>query len=532
MSSSCRVAAAQSALFDWYGSGQPDFLGRSPTIVGDTNADGYADIAAGNGEYVMLFSGQSGLPLHTFYEAGQTSYGFNVFDVGDVNADGVADLAAGDPNWGLGSAGAVFVYSGADYSKLHALFGDSNGDNMGTAVAGCGDVDGDGFGDIIVGVYKDALASVVQGSTRVFSGRTGAELHRFWGDAVPLQGSGYAVAGVGDVNSDGIPDIMYGSWTGKYARVRSGKDGTQIGGASGGSVTFGQSMTGPADVDADGVPDLVVGEYCFSQAQLPSSCDGAVHFHSGSSGARIATIVDNVVLGEFGRLLDVAGDVNGDGHDDVIVGAPAIATITSGAPQPGKLCVVSGATHGFLHAVEGVAPGDGFGSGVAGGGDVNGDGALDFVAYSPGDDTLGDGWGRLTAISSVPLTLVAAPHAIPAATGGTQLLRLSASSTHAGAFYLLLGSVSGSKPGVAVDSLLFPLNVDPYLMYTLSNPNSPPLSGSLGLLSQTGTALATFSWPGPVPSALLGMTGHHAYVLLGAGAVTLTSNAVPVSFVP
>ena len=124
------------------------------------------------------------------------------------------------------------------------------------------------------------------------------------------------------------------------------------------------------------------------------------------------------------------------------------------------------------------------------------------------------------------------------ASGGTQTITLSAGASHALDLYFLFGSLSGTQPGLPVDGLTLPLNLDPYFLHTATYPNSPPLTGSFGVLSPAlpgpgGKATATFTLPPNLDPLLVGQTVHHAFVVLdwGTGVVTLTSNAVAVDLV-
>jgi len=121
------------------------------------------------------------LPLFTFEADSEfESFGSSVSGVGDVNGDGVADLIVGAPfsdNNGLGS-GSARVFSGADGSILYNFFGDSSGDEFGTSVSGAGDVNGDGFADLIVGApFGDGNNGFDTGGVRVFSGADGSILY-------------------------------------------------------------------------------------------------------------------------------------------------------------------------------------------------------------------------------------------------------------------------------------------------------------------------------------------------------------------
>ncbi len=201
---------------------------------------------------------------------------------------------------------------------LFTIDGDSFGAQLGKWVSGAGDVNGDGFADVIVGV-PDELNSGV-GSARVISGSDGGVLYEFVGDAAGDL-FGFTVSGAGDVNGDGVPDLLasaptkdnssppYGS-----ARVFSGSDGSVLHTFVGDPTTdfFGRSASGAGDVNGDGFADLIVGIPPSDSVRVFSGADGSVLYSfSGDSAGDL-----------FGRVVSGAGDVNKDGFDDLIVSAP------------------------------------------------------------------------------------------------------------------------------------------------------------------------------------------------------------------
>lgn len=148
------------------------------------------------------------------------------------------------------------------------------------------------------------------------------------------------------------------------------------------------------------------------------------------------------------------------------------------------------------------------------GGDIDGDGQLDDCVAPP---------------------LMADVYELSVAAGGTQTFSLTASVSSG--IYLLLGTASGTSPGVPSGGLVVPLNIDSYLLHTALAPNTPPLTGSLGFLMPSGgqgVATASFTLPPSFDPALVGLTLHHAYVTLGflSGQITSVSNAVPLDLLP
>lgn len=122
--------------------------------------------------------------------------------------------------------------------------------------------------------------------------------------------------------------------------------------------------------------------------------------------------------------------------------------------------------------------------------------------------------------------------------GGSQELGIDADPAHNLDFYLVLGSASGTSPGVPVDGLTVPLVPDAYLLFTAANPNTPPLFNTVGFLDSSGDAVASIGVPPMSNPSLAGATLHHAFVVLdtapptGLAPVVVASNAVPLGLVP
>lgn len=129
--------------------------------------------------------------------------------------------------------------------------------------------------------------------------------------------------------------------------------------------------------------------------------------------------------------------------------------------------------------------------------------------------------------------LIADPGSISISSGGTQTFALNA-PTHAGEYYFLVGSVSGTSPGTPVGTVLLPLNMDAYLLFSLQNANVPPFAATFGFLDAAGKGIATLTIPPASPPGLVGATAHHAFVALDTVtlAPTLASNAVALALTP
>jgi len=300
---------------------------------------------------------------------------------GDIDGDGFCELivgATGSDNNGADS-GSVLVYSGLSGDLFYRFDGEASGDGLGVSVDGAGDVNGDGWPDFIAGApWGDHNNVMDTGAAFVYSGLDGSTLHSFYGLSAD-DGLGWSVGGAGDVNADGYADVVVGSPgddsngpDSGAAHVFSGFDGSLLyvfHGVSPGDG-FGMSVSDAGDVDADGHADVIVG----------SPFADAIGNDSGS--ARVFSGMDGSVLlafyGSSGDSLGVsvsnAGDVNGDGWPDLIVGA--INEDTNG-PQAGSALVYSGWNGSILLAWYGAQAWDGLGWQVADLGDVNADGHED-----------------------------------------------------------------------------------------------------------------------------------------------------------
>lgn len=275
-----------------------------------------------------LASGQTLIAEHLGVAAGDT-YGSAVAAVGDVDADGTPDWAVGAPTEDLAAsdAGLVIVYSGATQAPLHTWRGTVAGERFGGALAGAGDVDGDGHDDVLVG-------SSGAGWAQVFSGDTGLVLH------------------------------------------------TLTAGGSGGS--FGAAVAGGSDLSGDGVPDLLVGEHKHSGGGLDR---GRVHVFNGATGLSLRTHNGTFDFGELGRAVAFLGDLDGDGLAEYAAGAPGTGT-SSGESE---VCAYDGASGVSLWTDHEDNTAEMYGFALASIADLNGDGVRDLLAGAPQDPGVGCG---------------------------------------------------------------------------------------------------------------------------------------------
>lgn len=361
-----------------------DQFGYCVSGAGDVNADGFADLIVGahndneNGPGVgsaRVYSGVDGTILYTFY--GETAYnyfGVSVSGAGDVNADGFADVIVGaylNDNNGTYSGNAQ-IFSGIDGTVLYTFNGDSEFDRFGLVVSEAGDVNSDGFADVIVGADLDDNTGVNSGSARVFSGIDGALLYTFNGDG-PFDYFGRSVNTAGDVNDDGVNDLIVGAPGDNSARVFSGIDGSILYDFSGvfSPDLFGGSVSGAGDVNGDGYDDVIVGAYEHTSIDI-----GMARVFSGADGSLLYSFEGDDPFDRLGNSVSGAGDINKDGFDDLLVG---ISSDDNNGPESGTTRIYSGADGTILYDVEGDSAIDFFGKSLSEAGDVNGDGVKDLI---------------------------------------------------------------------------------------------------------------------------------------------------------
>lgn len=295
-----------------------------------------------------------------------------------------------------GMTGGYAQFAEADITVLYTIQSGTPGDNYGFVAESIGDLNGDGASEIIVGATNDASGGTLAGKAYVYSGADGALIHTLSGG--PFERMGHGVAGVGDTNLDGYPDYAVtgpGTFGGPGAQpgrlvVVSGADHSiliDIDGPGDRSF-FGYDVGAAGDVNGDGAGDVIVGAPLDSTSAFFA---GRVHVISGIDGSTLWT-ADGVRAQAFqGTGVSGVDDQNGDGVPDQAVGA-----IGDGNFATGQAYVLDGVDGSILRTLKskqqtGFAFGDFF---VQDAGDVDNDGIHDIYVGDYADTDAGPGAGR------------------------------------------------------------------------------------------------------------------------------------------
>ncbi|MEO0481123.1 MAG: hypothetical protein AAF196_16755 [Planctomycetota bacterium] len=312
--------------------------------------------------------------------------GYSVRTAGDLNGDKIPDYIYSAPFVdfpGRNNAGLVRVRSGADHSLLYEFEGDNYQDEHGYSVGPAGDVNGDGFDDFLITqlIGSDNFT----GSAEVHSGLDGSILLQLFGNNIAYDFYGVSGAGVGDVNADGYDDVAIGApaadpgglYRAGEVTVYSGFDGSVIHLLVGPTrdQQLGWFVDAVGDINGDGCSDFIAGAPTADSVNGVDS--GAAYVYSGSDGSVLFTVVGDGAGDQCGWCVSGAGDVNKDGVNDFMTGAPLA---NSNGTDAGTAKVYSGVDGSVLYTVTGDLAGDNMGWCVRNLGDLDGDGYGDFGA--------------------------------------------------------------------------------------------------------------------------------------------------------
>lgn len=425
---------------DFNGDGRHDFIiGNDLT---DTGGNAYVFLGAATLSGTKNFSTGDSSDFTVVGKAANDGVGRSVASAGDVNGDGIDDMWIGANlnDDGAADGGAAYLFFGlttlggttqdlsAGASPDFTVLGKA-GDNLGRAVSGGGDVNGDGFDDLIAGAYfnddsaGDAGAAYVFYGSSTLSGTKNLASGQNADFTILGKAStdrlGRAVSGGGDLNRDGFDDlwisapnnddgtsggfqegaayVFFGaSALSNTIRLNSGgsADMTVLGKA--GSDYLGRSLSGGGDVNRDGFDDLIVGAERYNGV---GDNRGAVYVFFGSTslsgthdlfagGTPDVTVIGRSNYDYLGNSVSGAGDIDDDGFDDIVMGA---YRNDSGGSNSGAIYVLygssslSGTTKNLAGdspaelTIMGKASGDDLGKGISNIGDVNVDGIADIL---------------------------------------------------------------------------------------------------------------------------------------------------------
>jgi hypothetical protein len=289
---------------------------------------------------------------------------------------------------------------------------------------------------------------------------------------------------------------------------------------------YGMSVANVGDVDGDGQEDLILGA---PQSYL--SLRGYVQVWT-QAGQTLAWDIAGGANGDrFGAAVGAAGDLDQNGQADLLIGAPGDDFQANDA---GSVRVLSGASGQPFYKLYGSGANAGLGAALAGGFDANGDHVTDFALGAPGDSTAGSNAGFVRVVSSQALAMTSDRFVASISSGDVQQLSIDVAPGYANQSYVVLGSMSGTQPSVVFGGLTLPLVADRYFAYLRGPVIAGPIKNGQGSTNASGHANASFDTKVlPLSPSFVGQTFYHAFVILGAGGqATFASNAVPLTILP
>ena len=387
-------------IHQFVGEASGDQFGWTARRVGDWDGDGVVDFVStapthnqGAGK-VYVYSSKTGELLLEKSGAAGEQFGNSASGCGDVNGDGVPDLAVGAPN--QKQPGNAYVFSGVDGKQLLHISGASPGDRFGVEVSELGDIDGDGCGDFLVGSDAGNGKQARSGLAIAYSGKTGQKLFELEGEQ---SGDNFGNAAACQPNGDGSFTLAIGAQNAGpndrgrvyLYRIEGGtpRSTATIEGDDN-SVNLGQMFISfPGDVNGDGVHDVYASDFS-DKSSAPGG--GKIYVCDATNGQPLLTLTGKQPGEGLGTSPSDAGDVNGDGVGDLVIGA---WQNREGAPSGGKVYLYDGRTGDLIRTWTCRQAGDTLGFDACGIGDVDGDGKIDFLLTSAWSNIRGPKTGRV-----------------------------------------------------------------------------------------------------------------------------------------
>ncbi|MDF1799082.1 MAG: VCBS repeat-containing protein [Planctomycetota bacterium] len=343
---------------------------------------------------------------------GLGNFGTASTGVGDLNGDGHPDFGVGHPGYSL-KRGRVELFDGQTFGSIGFVQKGIFGERMGEAMANVGDLDGDGFDELVVGAPSNDIKATDGGAAYVVSPKLGSVLFDLHGTEAG-EGHGTTIASAGDLDGDGKAEFLVAS---PAANAAGGEDSGRVTLYRGGDFSawrtfegasvgqyFGRSLDGGMDLNDDGFGDLLIGSPGWIDGQ--GKRVGAVQAFSGATGQLLKTYPGVVLDGEAGTSVAWLPDVDGDFVPEVASGAP------NAAESFGMATVFSGSTSAVLQSFTGEAVGDHLGASLVMAGDMDGFGLADLVIGSNSTST-----GSLLIVSLPELVELRRPNVVASDTG-------------------------------------------------------------------------------------------------------------------
>ena len=391
-----------------------DQFGWEGRSAGDVDADGVNDfiisapykraksvdrgVDGANAGKIYVYSGATGKLILT--QAGKPGefFGIGIDSAGDQNKDGYADLLIGATNWDYG-VGKAYVLSGKTGETLLELTSEEPEDAFGWRVSSASDWDGDGVPEYLIGAPSSDQTAKDAGRVYLFSGKKGKLL---WSASGHDKNDGFGscvaatrhcdqrflVIGSGNAGAKNHGRVFVYEYANEQAQKKFTFEADDTG------ISLGRFVSIPGDIDGDGRLDFYASDW---ENCARGRCTGRAYVFSGATGERILTLTGESAGDGFGGSGPAnAGDANGDGCDDLLVGA---WKNEQGGATAGKVYLYSGRTGELLRSYACTVPRTTFGFDAVGLGDINADGRIDFLITAAWSRGVGEKAGRAFVIS-------------------------------------------------------------------------------------------------------------------------------------